>query len=157
MSTFMRLVQAPSLQPLARWGCLLDKDTYPSGLLQFAQILYHKWMIDWDQNLVTGPCDGFPGRLVASTWQVQVLMAPWQSGTTRVDSLSVEQALRGMKMRFVFSGIRSRSSLSCHTLLEVNWTTSNLLHFLSATPPQRHNSWSRSLKFLYESKSSSTN
>ena len=54
-----------------------------------------------DQNLTPGQCDGFPGPLVESTWPVQALMAPLQSGTTRVDSLSAEQALRDMKTRFV--------------------------------------------------------
>ena len=53
------------------------------------------------QNLTTGQCDGFPGPLVESTWPVQALMAQWQSGTTRADSLSVGQVLKDMKMRFV--------------------------------------------------------
>ena len=59
-------------------------------------------MIVVGQNLLTGQYGGFLGPPVASTLPVQVSMALWQSGTTRVDSLSVEQALRDMKMRFVY-------------------------------------------------------
>ena len=115
---------------LVHCNCLQDEDVGQ----EFMDISEHwRLMNILDQNLTTGQCDGYPGPRAASTWPVQALMALSQCGTTRVDSLSVGQALRDMKMRFIclcwLTLNRFWSSLRYHTPLE---TTCYFLHFHSA-------------------------
>ena len=111
MLTFtQRLPLEPFLERVSQKYMCIATAGKMEMLDKYLWALYNIWPPDGtnimicilDQNLTAGQCDGFPGPRAGSTWPVQALMEPLQCGTTRVDSLSVEQALRDMKMRFVY-------------------------------------------------------